>query len=90
LHIFFLLAFIACFISWTLGGTGLIVNRLFDEACGMMQEYVDGSGNAWLQDALPCNELREAEKGVFTAMEAANLAIEEANEQVEGVRQQQK
>lgn len=50
----------------------------------MMDLHVQGIRNDWLDRTLPCGELRQAMDGIDSAMEAANLAISDANEAING------
>jgi hypothetical protein len=83
LMFFLFFSMFGCLISWGMAGTGLISNTLFTETCGMMDAYLDNKPNEWLDSVLPCEDLSEAGKAVYTAMEAANLAVDEANDVIE-------
>lgn len=85
LMIFLFFSIGGSFVGWGMGGTGLLTNTLFGEACGMMEGYLNNKPNEWLDDALPCDALKEAGKGMYPAMEAANLAVDEANAVIQGM-----
>lgn len=84
LYGFFFFALLSCLFTWLLGGVGAVVNIIFDETCTMMDLHVQGVRNDWLDRSLPCGELRQAMEGIGSAMEAANLAIGDANEAING------
>lgn len=50
----------------------------------MMDLHLQGVRNAWLDRSLPCDELRAAMSGIDSAMEAATLAISDANDAING------
>ena len=87
LMIFLLLSLFGSVVGWGMGGTGLLVNTLFTDSCSLMHGYIEGRPNSWLDGQLGfCDNLEEARKGMYPAMEAANLSVDEANEEIEGMR----
>jgi hypothetical protein len=85
LMFFLFLSMFGCLIGWGMAGTGLLTNTLFTEVCDMMNIYLENKPTQWLDSVLPCDQLSEAGKGMYTAMEAANLAVDEANDVIESV-----
>lgn len=68
-----------------MSGTGVLTNSVFSDACDMMEGYLLNRRNEWLDDTLPCDDIAQAAKGMYAAMEAANLAIDAANDVVQGM-----
>ena len=87
LMIFLFLSLLGSVVGWGMGGTGLLVNSLFSDACTLMHGYINDKPNEWLDDQLSfCDDLEGARRGMYPAMEAANLAVEDANDQIRGMR----
>lgn len=82
---FFLFAMVTCVATWLLGGLGAILYVVFDAPCTMMELHLQGIRNLWLDENLPCNELRDVILARDSAMESANLAIEAANDEINGM-----
>eukprot|EP00892_Ulva_mutabilis_P004420 jgi/Ulvmu1/234/UM001_0238.1 len=88
LYMFFLFAMLTCTVTWLLGGVGAIMYVLLDEPCTMMDLHLQGVRNTWLDQNLPCDELREVTTALDTAMETANRAITEANDDIDAANSQ--
>lgn len=84
LYIFFLFAMMACVSTWMLGGVGTAVYAVVKETCAAMDLHVRGERSEWLDSIFSCADIQEASSGLNTAMESANLAVADANDEIDG------
>jgi hypothetical protein len=84
LYLYFILATFVVFACWILAGFALLGNEAFSETCDMMELHVAGQRNPYVLENLRCDQLADAGAAVSEAQAAGNVAVKDANTQING------